>query len=69
MAKHNVYLDLPLREVNKVDAHFHIFRDDAKMGRITVSKGGIEYFPSNSKKPIRIGWIQFDKMVKDWNKG
>ncbi|MGI8581859.1 MAG: hypothetical protein ACR2KX_06680 [Chitinophagaceae bacterium] len=22
MAKHNVYLDLPLREVNKVDAHF-----------------------------------------------
>jgi hypothetical protein len=66
MPKHNVYLELPTREINKVDAHFYIYQDDSKLGRITISKGGIDYFPSNSKKPIKIGWTQFDKMVKDW---
>ena len=69
MAKHNVYLDLPSREINKVDAHFSVYRDGAKHGQITISKGGIDYYSSNSKKPIRIGWLQFDKMVKDWNNG
>jgi len=67
MAKHNVYLDLPTREVNKVDAHFHIYKDNLKLGQMTISKGGLDYFPSNSKKPIRISWTQFDKMIKDWN--
>ncbi|NTS42997.1 hypothetical protein HRG84_19075 [Flavisolibacter sp. BT320] len=66
MPKHNVYLDLPKREINKVDAHFEIYQNDAKMGRITVSKGGLDYYPSNSKKPIKITWSQFDRMVKDW---
>ncbi len=69
MAKHNVYLDLPIREVKKVDARFHIFRDDESLGHITDLKGGIKYFSNTSKKPIQIGWIQFDKMVNDWNNG
>ena len=51
MAKHNVYLELPSREIGKVDAHFFIYKDDAKLGQITISKGGIDYYPSNSKKP------------------
>ncbi|HEV8079282.1 MAG TPA: hypothetical protein VGP43_01115 [Chitinophagaceae bacterium] len=69
MAKHNVYLDIPIREVKKVDARFYIFRDDESLVSITVSKGGIKYSSNNSKKPIQIGWLQFDKMVKDWNNG
>jgi len=50
-----------------VDAHFYIYKDDAKLGQITISKGGLDYYPSNSKKPISIGWTQFDKMIKEWN--
>lgn len=67
MAKHNVFLDLPKREINKVDAHFYIHKDGEKLGQITVSKGGLDYYPANSKKPIKIGWTQFDKMIKEWN--
>ncbi len=69
MAKHNVYLNLPTREITKVDAHFFIYKDEAKLGQITISKGGIDYYPANSKKPIVIGWSQFDKMIKSWNEG
>ena len=67
MAKHNVYLELPSREITKVDANFDIYKDGSKLGRITISKGGIDYYTSNSKKTIKIGWTQFDKLVKDWN--
>ena len=66
MAKHNVHLNLPTREIGKVDAHFYIYKDGSKLGQITISKGGVDYYPSNSKKPIKINWTQFDKILKDW---
>lgn len=69
MAKHNVFVNLPTRELNKVDAHFYIYQDKAKLGQITISRGGLDYYPSNSKRPIKISWSQFDKMVKDWKQG
>ncbi len=65
MPKHNVYLDLPLREVNKVDAHFHIFRDDAKMGRITVSKGATLKNLYGSDGFNSIKWLKTGTMVKE----
>lgn len=65
MAKHNVYFDLPEREIGKVDANFYIYQNKEKLGQITISKGGMDYYPSNSKKPIKISWSQFDKMVKE----
>lgn len=65
MAKHNVYFDLPERELGKVDANFYIYKDDAKLGQITISKGGLDYYPNKAKHPITISWTDFDKMVKD----
>ena len=67
MAKHNVFLELPQREMGKVDANFFIYKDSSKLGQITISKGGMDYYPSNSKKPIKINWSQFDSMIKDWD--
>ena len=66
MAKHNVFVDLPKRELGKVDAHFYIHQNDLKLGQITISKGGMDYYPSNSKRPIKINWTQFDRMVKEF---
>ena len=67
MPKHNVYFDLPERELGKVDANFFIYQDSERLGKITISKGGFDYYPSNSKKPIKMGWRQFDKLLKEWN--
>jgi hypothetical protein len=39
MAKHNVYISIPIKEMGKVDAVFHLYRDELKLGRITISKG------------------------------
>lgn len=64
MAKHNVFVDLPKRELGKVDAFFDIFKDGEKFGTITISKGLMEWYPSNAKKPYRLSWSSFDKAVR-----
>lgn len=67
MAKHNVYMNLPLRELGNVDAQFNIYRDEEKLGTITISKGAFEWYPKNSRKPIAISWSDFDQMIKDYH--
>ncbi|MGN7823145.1 hypothetical protein ACTJJB_23700 [Chitinophaga sp. 22536] len=66
MAKHNVYFDLPEREIGNVDAHFKVYKDGEKLGQITISKGGIDYYPNKRKKPITINWTQFDELMKNF---
>lgn len=44
MAKHNVYVSLPSAELGKKDAFFDIYKDDKKLGTITISKGSIEWY-------------------------
>lgn len=63
MAKHNVYFELPTRELGKVDAKFWIYADKQKLGEITISKGAIEYYPASKQKPIKLGWKRFDKIM------
>jgi len=63
MAKHNVYFELPTRELGKADANFAIYQNNTKLGTITISKGALEYYPASKKKPIKIGWTKFDKIM------
>ena len=66
MAKHNVYVNLPPRELGKADAIFDVYTDNKKAGTITISKGAIEWFPANAKKPYKLGWKGFDKAIKKY---
>jgi hypothetical protein len=68
MARHNVYFELPTRELGKVDAKFVIYQNDDRLGEITISKGAIEYYPANKQKPIKLGWGQFDRLMKSAKK-
>lgn len=65
MAKHNIYFDLPTRELTKVDAHFYIYKDGKKLGQMTISKGSLEYYPTKSQTPISISWSEFDRLMKE----
>lgn len=64
MAKHNIFFELPSVELGKVDAKFHIKKDGKQFGTITISKGDLEWYPNNAKKPYKISWTAFDKIVK-----
>lgn len=64
MAKHNVHVNLPWRELGHSDVVFTIYEDGEKFGTITISKGAIEWYPGKAKKPYSLLWPQFDKMIK-----
>ncbi len=65
MAKHNVYVTLPNAELMNADAVISVFQDEKKFGTITISKGSIEWYPSNAKQPYKMSWTKFDKMIKE----
>ena len=66
MAEHNISFSLPELQMGKVDAHFYIYRDHERLGRITISKGGLDYYARSKKKPIKISWSKFDELVKNY---
>jgi len=65
MPKHNVFFNLPRRELGKTDVVFEIFSDLEKFGTITISKGALEWWPSNAKKPFRMDWTRFDRAIRE----
>jgi hypothetical protein len=66
MPKHNVYFSMPKRELGKTDIIIEVFGDDDRMGKITISKGAIEWYPANAKKPYKMEWSQFDRAIKTY---
>lgn len=68
MARHNVYFELPSRELGKVDAKFSIYQNEEKLGEITISKGSIEYTPANKQEPIKLYWGQFHRLMNSYKK-
>ena len=64
---HDITLSLPKVELGKNDALFEINYGGKKLGRIKISKGGIDYYEKNAKVPYSFTWTQFDKMVKDYH--
>jgi hypothetical protein len=65
MPKHNVFVSLPKRELGKTDVIFEVFSDLEKFGTITISKGALEWWPSNAKKPYRMDWTRFDRAIRE----
>ncbi|HEY4653235.1 MAG TPA: hypothetical protein VIH22_01910 [Cyclobacteriaceae bacterium] len=68
MARHNVFFNLPQRELGKVDALFYVYSDDRKTGTLTISKGAIEWYPANAKTPYKLSWKQFDQAIREFRK-
>lgn len=67
MASHNLYFEVPTREIGKKDVLFHVYRDGKKFGSITISKGNLEWYPKNAKKPYKVSWIAFDKIIREYH--
>jgi len=66
MARHNVHVNLPWREIGKSDVEFEIYKDEEVLGKMKISKGNLEWYPKNAKKPYSIGWSHFDKMIREY---
>ncbi len=64
MATHRVIMRQPSEQVVSVDIEFIIREGDKKLGELHVSKGSIEWLPSNGRYKRRMRWSKFAKMME-----
>ena len=50
-------------EVSTRDVIFDVYANAAKLGTLTVSRGGIGWFPFNSPVERRVTWERFDQLI------
>jgi len=66
MAQHEVEVSIPTTKVVlNADVVFEVRSDGQKFGELRVSKGTIDWCPSNAQIPARLTWEQFDRMMQE----
>ena len=65
LPKHDVEMRIPTTKVVlSADVVFEIRSDEEKLGELRISKGTIDWAPSNAKLP-QLTWEQFDQLIRD----
>jgi hypothetical protein len=66
LPKHDVEMSIPTTKVVlSADVVFEIRSDGEKLGELRISRGTIDWAPSNSKIPVRLAWEQFDHLMRE----
>jgi hypothetical protein len=66
MPRHDVEMKIPTTKmVLHADVVFEVRSDDEKLGELHVSQGSIDWYPRSSKKPRRLRWEQFDRLMEE----
>lgn len=51
-------------EVGNVDVVFYVRRGNALLGKLHLSKGGMDWWPKSARSPRRTNWETFDSWMK-----
>ncbi len=63
MAVHKVIMRQPSQLDVNVDIEFIVKEDGKKIGELHVSKGSIEWLPSNGRYKRRMRWSKFAELM------
>jgi hypothetical protein len=64
MPNHDVSMKIDhLIPVGNVDVEFEVRVDGSLLGRAMISKGGLDWWPSNARQPRTITWQEFAAMM------
>ena len=61
---HKVYMSEPRHEVTKSDVTFVVKRNNRKLGELRVSKGNLQWYTGNGRRPYQISCELFDEIMK-----
>ncbi len=61
---HKVTFNLPERELGRGDIVFIVNKDGARFGTLLVSKGAVEWRPTNKQYRRKISWDKFDQLMR-----
>lgn len=67
MATHDVNLKLYTKVVSRKDIEIEVKSDGSKLGTLLVSKGNLEWLPSNNHvTKYRLNWEKFADFMVDY---
>lgn len=62
---HKVTFDLPKRMLGREDVEFVVEKDGLRFGTLLVSKGAVEWRPTNKVYRRRLSWDRFDQLMRE----
>ena len=62
---HTVSFSVPKRALGREDIEFVVQKDGVRFGTLLVSKGAIEWRPTNKVYRRRVNWDRFDQIMRD----
>jgi hypothetical protein len=62
---HKVTFDLPRRELGREDIVFVVHKNDRRFGTLLISKGAVEWRPTNKVYRRKISWDKFDQLMRE----
>jgi hypothetical protein len=67
MAEHKIQVkQLPEVEIVNKDLVLEVYSDEEKLGKLTISRGGLGWIPRGPSSERHFNWEQFDRYVRDW---
>ena len=65
MAEHTVWLkQTPEVEIVNKDLVVEVVADGEVLGKLTISRGGIGWFPKHAEHERHLNWERFDRVVR-----
>jgi hypothetical protein len=66
MAPHRVELSIPAGvPIGNVDVVTEVRQGDVLLGRLSISRGGIDWTPARKRNPISVKWKRFSEIMAD----
>lgn len=62
---HKVTFELPKRALGREDIVFVVNKDGTRFGTLLVSKGALEWRPTNKVYRRRLRWDRFDQLMRE----
>ena len=65
MPVHEVNIDIQKLEVLNRDVVFEVRADEQLFGKLTVSRGGVGWYPANAPIERHLNWERFDRLLRE----
>lgn len=62
---HKVTFNVPRRQLGREDIEFVVEKDGVRFGTLLVSKGAVEWRPTNKVYRRRLNWDRFDQLMRE----
>lgn len=65
---YSVRVHTPDRKLGHADQVFKVWRNDEVLGRLMLSKGGVEWFVKNGRRGYRLKWGELAELLEEYGR-